>query len=213
MSNDPYLHENLYRGKDLAAKIATLPICICGVGALGSILCDTLARQGFKTLKVIDFDRVEVHNLNTQLYGMDDVGQLKVTALQQKIYRATKIQVQTESKKLENNNVAKLLKNYSLIIDCFDNFEARNLLTSYCASGKLDCLHGGMFEGYGEVVWNEVYKVPKNAVGLDVCSYPLARNLATFVVSIMAEELQNFVGTGKKRSHSITLGDFKIKGY
>lgn len=213
MSHDPYLHENLYRGKYLAAKIAQLPICICGAGSLGSILCDTLVRQGFQTLKVIDFDRVETHNLNTQLYGMDDVGQLKVAALQQKIYRATKIQVQIENKKLENNNIAKLLKNYSLVIDCFDNFEARNLLTSHCASSKLDCLHGGMVEGYGEVVWNEVYKVPKNAVGLDVCSYPLARNLATFVVSIMAEELQHYAETNTKRSYSITLGDFKIRAY
>ncbi len=69
-----YLHEMLYRGRDAIEKLAKASITICGAGALGSLLADNLARQGAARLAVIDFDRVEAHNIGTQLYRREDVG-------------------------------------------------------------------------------------------------------------------------------------------
>lgn len=213
MSNNPYLHEEIQRSKALLTKASQLKICICGAGALGSLLTDTLTRQGFTQIKVIDFDRVESHNLNTQLYGFDDVGRLKIDALQNKIGRSAKVYIDIEQKKLQANNVGKLLKNYDLVVDAFDNTEARQLITDYCGQNKVNCLHGGMADSYSEIVWNEVYKVPKSNSGLDVCEYPMARNLVTITVSIMAEVIWEFLTNNKKLSKKFTLGDLRIGDY
>src|ERR1051326_7733940 len=65
---DKFLHEALYRGQEAIAKLGQAQITICGAGALGSHLIDTLARQGVRRLTVIDMDRVEEHNIGTQIY-------------------------------------------------------------------------------------------------------------------------------------------------
>jgi len=82
-------HEAIYRGADSLAKLAGLQVTLCGAGALGSQLADNLARQGVQHLRVIDRDRVEEHNVSTQLYGESDVGAWKVEVLRQRLFRAT----------------------------------------------------------------------------------------------------------------------------
>jgi tRNA A37 threonylcarbamoyladenosine dehydratase len=71
-------HEQLYRGTDALAKLAATRVTLCGAGALGSHLADNLVRQGLGPLRVIDRDRVEEHNVSTQLYGASEVGAWKV---------------------------------------------------------------------------------------------------------------------------------------
>ena len=73
------LHEELYRGgAGVLAKLRDLQLVLCGAGAVGSNLADNLARQGFTALTAIDHDRVEGHNVGTQLYGEAEVGVWKV---------------------------------------------------------------------------------------------------------------------------------------
>src|SRR5687768_2387702 len=62
-------HETLYRGTDVIARLAAVRVTLCGAGALGSHLTDNLVRQGVRSLRVIDHDTVESHNVGTQLYG------------------------------------------------------------------------------------------------------------------------------------------------
>jgi tRNA A37 threonylcarbamoyladenosine dehydratase len=49
-------HERLYRGGESVAKLAAVPVTLCGAGALGSHLAENLARQGFPQLRVVDRD-------------------------------------------------------------------------------------------------------------------------------------------------------------
>jgi tRNA A37 threonylcarbamoyladenosine dehydratase len=76
-----FLHEEIYRGAEALAKLAEPQLVLCGGGALGSHLADNLARQGFRKLRVIDRDRVEEHNVGSQLYGVPDVGAWTVEVL------------------------------------------------------------------------------------------------------------------------------------
>jgi len=57
-----FLHEARYR--DLAPAAERL-VTICGAGALGANLAETLARMGLHKLRVIDYDRISAHNLST----------------------------------------------------------------------------------------------------------------------------------------------------
>src|ERR671922_2098297 len=93
-------HEQLYRGADSLAKLAATRLTLCGAGALGSHLADNLARQGFTQLAVIDRDRVEEHNVSTQLYGESDVGSWKVEVLRQRLFRATGVEIEAVRKEL-----------------------------------------------------------------------------------------------------------------
>src|SRR5438128_11960899 len=91
-------HEAIYRGADSLSKLAGLQVTLCGAGALGSQLADNLARQGVQHLRVIDRDRVEEHNVSTQLYGESDVGAWKVEVLRQRLIRATRMERDAELK-------------------------------------------------------------------------------------------------------------------
>jgi len=75
--NDLYLHEGIYRGKEALQKLGQTQVTVCGAGALGSLLVDNLARQGLLQLSAIDDDRVELHNVGTQLFRKEDVGAFK----------------------------------------------------------------------------------------------------------------------------------------
>src|SRR5919206_615953 len=93
-------HEQLYRGADSLDKLAATRLTLCGAGALGSHLADNLMRQGFASLRVIDRDRVEEHNVSTQLYGESDVGGWKVEVLRQRLFRATGVEIEAHRKEL-----------------------------------------------------------------------------------------------------------------
>lgn len=205
-----FVHEGAYRGEDLLKKIAAQPITLCGVGAIGSNLADNLVRQGFQKITAIDFDRVEEHNRNTQVWNSRDVGQLKVAALRSHLFNVMKVTIDPIDKKLEASNVRKFLKADSIVIDGFDNPESRKIVMDHCLVNKIDCMHIGLSEDCAEVTWNERYRVPKKGTGIDVCEYPLARNTALLAVIVGTESLIRFVDTGVKENYLISLKDFKI---
>jgi len=212
MSQSKFHHEEVYRGKDLVKKLSAYNITICGVGALGSNLVDNLARQGFSKIRIIDKDRIEQHNINTQVWGEMDVGALKTDALQTRIFRHVGVEIETQNKELVEKNAKSLLKNSDLAVDAFDNSQARQLVQNECRTRKIPCLHTGLFEDYGEVMWDEKYKVPQDVQG-DVCDYPLARNLVLLVVAMATEEILDFCLATKPRkaNWSVTLKDLAIR--
>jgi molybdopterin/thiamine biosynthesis adenylyltransferase len=205
-----FLHEELYRGEEVLARLAATRITLCGAGALGSNLADMLARQGAATLRVIDHDRVEEHNVSTQLYTQADVGAWKVEALRKQIFRATGVEIDAIRKELKDANARSLLKESELIIDCFDNAAARALVQNSARVQKVPTLHVGLHADYCEAIWDEQYRVPADAGG-DVCEYPLARNIVLLAVVMAAEAIIRFMQSGEKISRSATLGDMAVR--
>lgn len=212
-----FAHEESYRSEKELATLAKKHIVVCGAGALGSLLIDTLARQGCENLTAIDMDRVEEHNLNTQIYGIGDVGQLKVAALQSRLYRDVYVELNVHNKEMTQSNIKKFCKKADIIVDVFDNSKSRKLVYDYANDNNISCIHAGMFEGYGEVMWNDNYTVPQDAQeeDQDVCDYPLARNLVLFTSTICAEEIVNFLTQKepRKKNWAITLKDLKISSF
>jgi molybdopterin/thiamine biosynthesis adenylyltransferase len=204
-------HEEIYRGEVLK-KFSEKHITICGAGALGSNLIDNLTRQGFARLRAIDMDRVEQHNINTQIYNRSHIGSLKAQVIKTLVFQAVGIEIETEYVELKQGNIKKLLRKTDLVVDCFDNVASRQLVTDYCAHNKLSCLHLGLYEDYSEVIWNEKYKVPiaqKDSV--DTCDQPLARNIILLATAVATEEIINFILDKERSSYYITLKDLKIK--
>ncbi|BDI29143.1 hypothetical protein CCAX7_11940 [Capsulimonas corticalis] len=202
-------HEELYRTDAIMRTIRDLPVTICGAGALGANIAESLSRQGFGRLRVIDHDRVEQRNLSTQPYYRSDIGAGKAKILAASLYRALGVTVETRMETLGVSNAAKLLSGSALVIDAFDNSPARAAVTEYCRTSDTPCLHAGLANGYAEVLWNEGYRVP-SPTNDDVCDYPLARNLVLLTVAVACECVVAWAAGGEKRGYTVTLGDLAV---
>lgn len=207
-----FFHEQLYRSPELMTKLKEISITLCGAGALGSNITESLARSGFAKLRVIDRDRVEERNLSTQPYYRADIGAFKAKMLANALYRALGTAVDAQSKELTESNAKSLLQGSNLVLDTFDNSSARQIVKDICLAEQIPCLHIGLAGDYAEVVWNEIYRVP-SPVNDDVCDYPLARNLVTLAVAVACETVVHFVATGQQSSYTITLGDFAVRPF
>ena len=204
-----YLHEEIFRGKDAMTKLAACNVFVCGAGALGSNLVVNLARTGFEKIAVIDKDRVEEQNLGTQAYSIDDVGGLKAQLLRNLIYRDLALEIASFGQELRESNIKKLFNGRDLIVDAFDNTKSRQLVTQYCKTQSLPCLHIGVNEQYGEIRWNENYIVPSDQE-VDVCDYPLARTLIQMVATVATEVMVRFAVSQERQNYCITHGDMQI---
>ena len=207
-----FFHEQLYRTSEVMAKLKTVEVTVCGAGALGANLTESLARMGFGKLKIIDRDRIEERNLSTQPYYRSDIGAFKAKIIANSLYRALGAKIEARSKELTSANASQLLGQANAVIDTFDNSIGRQAVKDYCANANIPCLHVGMARDYAEVIWNESYRVPSPAND-DICDYPLARNLVTLTVAVASEVLINFVAASEKQSFTVTLGDFAIKPF
>jgi len=207
-----YYHEQLYRSLDLMARVREMAVTVCGAGALGANIVESLARSGFARLRVIDRDRVEERNLSTQPYYRSDIGAFKAKILANVLFRALGVTADARAEELTPGNAEKLLKGSALVIDTFDNSVARQAVTDFCARASLPCLHASLAGEYGEVIWNEQYRVPSPTQD-DICDYPLARNLVMLTVAVACEVVVGFAATGERGSFSVTLGDFAVKPF
>lgn len=191
-------------------QIRDYAVTICGAGALGANITESLVRSGFGNLKVIDCDRVEERNLSTQPYYRSDVGAFKAKILANSLYRAIGVKVETQTKELTASNAGQLLQGAALVIDAFDNSVARQAVKDYCDLAQIPCLHAGLAGDYAEIIWRDRYRVP-SAANDDVCDYPLARNLVMLAVAIACEAVVTFVTTRQTPSFTVTLKDLQVQ--
>ncbi len=205
-----FFHEQRYRTAAIMAKIKEFPISICGAGALGANITENLARSGFEKIKVIDRDRIEERNLSTQPYYRSDINAFKAKIIANNLYRALGVKIEAQTKELTPENSQQMLSTSSIIIDTFDNSIGRQAVKDYATLTNIPCLHIGLANDYGEIIWNENYRVP-SPTNDDVCDYPLARNLVILTVAIACEVIFTFVATSQQQNFTVTLGDVAVK--
>lgn len=205
-----FYHEQLHRSAEVMRRVREQPVTVCGAGALGANLVESLARAGFARLRVIDRDRVEERNLSTQPYYRADVGAQKARILAHNLYRALGVKVEARAEELDGRSAAKLLE--GLVVDAFDNSASRRAVKEAAEAKGLACLHAGLADGYAEVIWNERYRVPSDARD-DVCDYPLARNLVTLAVAVACETIVRYVAAGARESYTVTFEDFAVRRF
>jgi molybdopterin/thiamine biosynthesis adenylyltransferase len=205
-----FYHEQLYRSGEVMRRVSEQLVTVCGAGALGANITESLARSGFAKLRVIDRDRVEERNLSTQPFYRADIGAHKAKILANSLYRAVGVQVDARALELKGDNARKLLD--GVVVDAFDNSASRAAVKAACEEAKLPCLHVGLANGYAEVIWNESYRVPSDAQD-DICDYPLARNLVMLTAAVACEVVTTYVAAGRRESFTITLTDFAVRPF
>jgi len=203
-------HERAWRGPAYLNDAGN--VTICGAGALGANLAESLARCGVGPIVVVDRDRVEASNLGTQPYVAADVGAPKAEALAFALDAAVHAHVSGVVVELGDNTAVRLLRGSRLVIDAFDNHAARAQVQETCRQLRLPCLHVGMSgDGYGEAAWDDGYMVPADSSEPAPCDYPLARSLVMLVTAAATEVVLRMLEDGRRDACCVTLGDLHME--
>ena len=119
-------------------KIKNSKVLIIGMGGLGCPLLTYLASSGVCNIGIVDYDKVELSNLNRQiLFNASDVGKFKVNQAKSKINKIyKKIKIKTFKIKITKENIESVIKNFEIICDGTDNFNTRYLINDYCKKNK-----------------------------------------------------------------------------
>lgn len=122
---------NIRHGEELQNKISAARVAVCGLGGLGSNIAIALARAGVGHLHLIDFDRVDLTNLNRQQYAVGQLGQYKTDALQETLSLVSPYcDVTCDTIQVTEENLPDLLKTEDYICEAFDRAEAKAMLVS-----------------------------------------------------------------------------------
>lgn len=125
-------------------NIKNKKLLIIGCGGVGSVLSSLLVRGGFLNLKLVDFDRVDLVNIQRQFFFSEDVGQFKVDALKKNLLRInSSLEIEILKKRVNCENFAKICFDCDIIIDATDNFETRFLIDKFCFENDLVWLYNG----------------------------------------------------------------------
>lgn len=112
-------------------KLDAAHVAICGCGGLGSTIAVALTRIGVGHLHLIDFDRVDMTNLNRQQYFLKDLGQYKTEALRSNLRQINPfIEITIDTVKVTDENVPTLFDNEDIICEAFDVPENKTMLVN-----------------------------------------------------------------------------------
>lgn len=118
-------------GAELQARLEGSTVAICGLGGLGSNIAVALARAGVGRLILLDFDRVDLSNLNRQQYKAGQLGQYKTEALAENLTEiAPYITLERHSVLVTEDKLTELLGEAEVICEAFDRPEAKAMLVN-----------------------------------------------------------------------------------
>jgi adenylyltransferase/sulfurtransferase len=128
-------------------------VLVVGLGALGCVAADLLARAGVGHLRLLDRDVVELTNLQRQtLYAMPDLGESKAVAAARRLEAVNpSIRLTPLPIDLSSNNILQELESPHLIIDATDNAHTRYLLNDAAIAFGLPWVYGGAIAARGIV--------------------------------------------------------------
>ncbi|MEE2780817.1 MAG: ThiF family adenylyltransferase [Planctomycetota bacterium] len=161
MSDDPldrYARQWRYEplGRSGQARLGEGRALICGCGALGSVIANTLARAGVGYLRIVDRDFLELNNLQRQvLFDEADVAARlpKAVAAATKLARInSEIEIEPLVADVDHRNILKLADSVDVILDGTDNFETRMLLNDAALRLDIPWIYGGCIGAEGQTM-------------------------------------------------------------
>lgn len=126
-----YAALNERHSPEIQAVLSAGNVAIAGLGGLGSNVAYSLTRIGVGHLHLIDFDVVDVTNLNRQQYFMEHVGMYKTEALKSLLMKINPyIEIKTDCVRVTEENIKELFCDNDIVCEAFDNPDAKALLVN-----------------------------------------------------------------------------------
>jgi adenylyltransferase/sulfurtransferase len=133
-------------------KIRAASVLCIGAGGLGSPIAMYLAAAGVGRLGLVDFDAVELSNLQRQLlHGTSDVGRPKTVSARETIEHLNPgVEVVPHDARLTSQNALDLIRPYDIVVDGTDNFPTRYLTNDACVLLRKPNVYGSIFRFEGQ---------------------------------------------------------------
>ncbi len=140
-------------GEAAQEKLQNAKVLVIGAGGLGCPALQYLAAAGVGTIGIVDFDVVDISNLQRQiLYTVEDIGKSKAeTAVSKLAALNPEIQIRSFNFQITNENALQIISDFDLVIDGSDNFPTRYLVNDACAILDKPLVYGAVLRFEGQV--------------------------------------------------------------
>jgi len=133
-------------------RLKAARVLLVGAGGLGSPLALYLSAAGVGTLGIVDFDKVDVTNLQRQVvHGTADVGRSKIDSAAERIYDINPyVNVERFETRLTSENALDIIREFDIVVDGTDNFATRYLVNDACVLLGKPNVYGSIFRFEGQ---------------------------------------------------------------
>ena len=134
-------------------KMLEARILLLGAGGLGSPAAYYLAAAGIGNLGIVDFDKVDLSNLQRQIiHSTERIGMLKTESAKKTIQALNPdVNVTLYNEKIDSSNIISIIKDYDYVVDWSDNFPTRYLVNDACVMESKTLIHGSIYRFEGQV--------------------------------------------------------------
>jgi adenylyltransferase/sulfurtransferase len=139
-------------GLDGQRKLKAAKVLVIGTGGLGSPLALYLAAAGIGTLGLVDFDVVDLSNLQRQiLHGTADVGRSKCQSAATRLRDVNpEVKLDLWEDRFTSKNALEIVAHYDIVVDGTDNFPTRYLVNDACVLQNKPNVYGSIFRFDGQ---------------------------------------------------------------
>jgi adenylyltransferase/sulfurtransferase len=143
-------------------KLQSARVLLLGAGGLGSPLAMYLCAAGIGTIGIVDFDAVDISNLQRQiLHSTSNVGKPKVFSAKETLAEINPyVNIESYATKLSSGNALEIFRTYDIVADGSDNFPTRYLVNDACVLLKKPLVYGSIFRLEGEVSVFNTHRAP-----------------------------------------------------
>lgn len=144
-------------GEEVYDKLRDSRVAVAGLGGLGSHIAVMLARSCIGTLHLIDFDVVDISNLNRQEYYVSHIGRPKTECMREKLLEINPfLNIITSQVKVTEDNLQELFQKESIVCEAFDRADQKAMLVNglLAAFPDIQVISGSGMAGYGDA--NEI---------------------------------------------------------
>lgn len=140
-------------GVEAQQKLLDAHVLIMGLGGLGSPVAMYLAAAGVGELSLVDFDIVDLSNLQRQIiHNSESIEQAKVESAAARIGKMNpEVKVNCINQQLEQNELETLLADVNLLVDATDNFATRFMINRACYNTRTPLVSGAAIRMEGQV--------------------------------------------------------------
>jgi len=135
---DIFVRNILLYGAEGVERLRNSRVTICGMGGVGSYITEALARSGIGALQLVDFDTIDISNLNRQLPGLlNTIGRPKVDVVAERIAQInSECRVTAQMLRITEENVA-TLGHSDYLLDAIDDLDGKVALINYAKQAQI----------------------------------------------------------------------------
>ncbi len=186
-------------------KLKNAKVLVIGAGGLGCPILQYIATAGVGTIGIVDFDKIEIHNLHRQiLYTENQVGNPKAITAKSVLESLNPlISITAFEEKLTIENAVEIIQDFDVIVDGCDNFATRYLVNDTCVTLRKSLVYGSILKHEGQLaVFNhngsknlrDLFPEPPNSEDVPNCNLNgVMGTLPGIIGTMMAHETLKLV--------------------